>query len=159
MTKKATRSQIELRITECYELLLHGYTFKDIVKHGMTKWGVGLTQSRSYVKSAQQIIINAVEEQREFVTGRAIAQRNFLYRKAVGDKSWGAAAQILNDRDKILGLFNPPPKQVDVIEAAVTLIKEGMLPDAFVDALQDGLQSMRSRVKQVTVVADATSDD
>ena len=149
MAKKSGKVEFEQRVSEVYELLLNGYERPYIVRYGGEKWGVSDRQIEKYMRLAQGVLLEEIKSDRSNLLAKEVGQRNFLYRKAVRDGSWASAQQIADSRAKLLGLFDKP-KDMPLLTAINTLMREGVLPHNVASTLINGIQELEERLRNAS---------
>lgn len=115
---KTTAAEVEQRVNQIYMLLLQGEPREKICQYASQNWGITSRQTDRYITSARQRMTQALDVDRETLRGQAIAQRNDLYRLAYKERKYFTSLQILDSRDRILGLFDDINTHIQIVEAA-----------------------------------------
>lgn len=115
---KSTAAEFERRVSQVYMLLLQGEPRAKIVHFSTQNWGIKAEQAKKYIARARKQMLADLRLDREELRGQAISQRNDLYRKAYKQDRFSTCLQILDSRDRILGLFNDIDTHIEIVEAA-----------------------------------------
>jgi hypothetical protein len=124
---KATATEVEQRINQVFMLLIQGEPNRKIVQYCSENWGICERQSAEYIARAKRLISEVLADQRVENLSLAIAQRNNLYRLAYKQGKWFTCLQILDSRDRILGLFDDLDTHIAIVEAAGYIVRDPRL--------------------------------
>ena len=104
--EKAGRATIALRIQEVFRIRLDGAQFHDIVQYASEQaWGVGERQLWTYVRRADDLLVERQDRGRRKVVARHLAQRQALYARALNAADYRTALAVLADEAKLRGLY------------------------------------------------------
>jgi hypothetical protein len=105
---KATKTDLESRIREVVQLILHGAEQADIVQYAAEKgWNVRSRQLRTYVERAYAEIAPILARDREQVLARHLMQRRALFARCMKINDYKTALQVLKDEAELMGLYAP----------------------------------------------------
>lgn len=107
---KSDQATVRKRVEEVLQLRLLGAEFTDIRQHASAQaWGVSDRQLWRYVAKGDKILAKTLEQDREKLLNRHIAQRRALYARAMAVSDYRTALATLRDDAELLGLY--PPKR------------------------------------------------
>src|SRR5262249_20399683 len=123
---RATKKQVEARVTEILRCLLDGAEVWDLVDFVRKReaeagscWTVkegakplGYSMIRRYAARAEKLYQESCRGSRKKLIRRHLARRRHLYRKAVSQGDTKAALAAIRDEAELLGLY--PPKGMAV---------------------------------------------
>lgn len=111
MGSKATKAELLDRVSAVHRLLCAGVPRAKILQYGSKNWGnISDRQVDDYIRMARAWIAEAHQQAREDALALAIAQRNELLQLALQKGKLFTALQIIDSRDKLLGLFDRDPQ-------------------------------------------------
>lgn len=133
---KATKVQVEQRVTTVYQLLLCGASRSDIFryvselqkKHLADRvefpdpWNITERQIENYIASANKRFEEASKTHRKRIFGRTIARREDLYQRALRLQDLGKALAIDQDTAKLYDLYTTENKAAQ-LAAQVALLE------------------------------------
>ena len=103
---KSTKTELAARVDEMLRIRLDGAQFHDIVQYASEKgWGVTERQLWTYVRRADDLLVERQERKRRRVVARHLAQREALYARAVNAADYRTALAVLNDSARLQGLY------------------------------------------------------
>ncbi len=103
---KATKAEIAGRVEEVLRIRLDGAQFHDIVQYGAEKqWGVGERQLWKYVAASDRLLTKRLENDRDKLFARHVAQRRALYARAVNASDYRTALAVVKDEAELEGLY------------------------------------------------------
>lgn len=105
------------RVNQIYKLVLQGEPRAKILDFCVHNWGIKSTQAKAYLAKARKRMVEDLDLERNTLRGHAIAQRNDLYRRAYKESKYFTCLQILDSRDRILGLFDDINTHIEILEA------------------------------------------
>jgi len=110
---KATKAEIAQRVSEILEIRLAGARFHDIVQYAAEKqWGVAERQLWNYIAASDKLLAAQLEPDRERLLTRHLAQRHYLYGRAVNAGDYRVALAALKDEAELLALY--PAKRTEL---------------------------------------------
>jgi hypothetical protein len=103
---KADRATIAQRIEEVLRIRLDGAQFHDIVQYAAENgWGVNERQLWTYVRRADDLLVEGQEKKRKRVVAVHLARRETLYARCVNAADHRTALAVLADLAKLQGLY------------------------------------------------------
>src|SRR5438128_1153910 len=97
-----------LRVQEVLQLRLNGAEFYDLQVHAQEhEWNVSDRTLWRYVAAADRLIGQSLEDDRDKLIRRHVAQRRSLYARALNDGDLRTALAIVKDEAEIQGLYAP----------------------------------------------------
>jgi hypothetical protein len=103
---KSDKTTIAKRIEEVLRIRLDGAQFHDIVQYASeNKWGVTDRQLRTYIRWADDLLVERQEKNRRRLLARHTAQRENLFARAVNAADLRTALAIADSTAKLQGLF------------------------------------------------------
>jgi len=91
MSKKATKIEVDMRVTRVARLLANGAVRSDIVQYCAKEWDVAERQSDTYIAKAREIIRADWESDRLTFTAEILAQLASLQKEARKTNNLNAA--------------------------------------------------------------------
>jgi hypothetical protein len=125
--KKANHAEVEQRINQVFMLLLQGEPREKIFQFSAQNWGITDRQCATYIKRATARMRVESERERKIHHALAIAQRNNLYRLAYRKEKLFTCLQVLDSRDRILGLFEDINLHIEIVEQAGFVVRDPRL--------------------------------
>ena len=103
---KADTAAVALRVEEVLRIRLDGAQFHDVVQYAAeNEWGVRDRQLRTYLRRADDLLVERQDTGRRRVIARHLAQRMALYARAVNAADYRTALAVLADEAKLRGLY------------------------------------------------------
>jgi uncharacterized protein YoaH (UPF0181 family) len=103
--RKADAATAAQRVERVYRLLLDGYSTGQIVHFAAQSWHINARQAKTYIARArEQIASDAITERKEALDLAVMTLRE-LYRQAFAARKYSAAAAILDQQARLLGLY------------------------------------------------------
>jgi len=100
--------EVEARVTAILAIRLQGAMFSDILQFAQENgWGVSNRQVCRYIEQSDEAIAEQIETKREKIVNTHLAQRQYLYMKALQAGDFRAALAAKQDEAKLLGLYEP----------------------------------------------------
>ena len=104
-------SEAKVRYIYVAELMRKGWSNKEIVKECQEKYGISYTTATKYTKRAIEYLLqdddsNFVEQIRKKQQERT----EYILRKAIEDRDWQTANKILDNFNKLMGLYETKQK-------------------------------------------------
>lgn len=104
--KKATKAEIEERVSYIASLMLKGYRrnaeIATVIK-GLGIWDVGQSQIDEYIRKARDLIKSIDMDDLKFEKCLSLERHDFLFRKALAEKDYKLALEVEKSRAKITG--------------------------------------------------------
>src|SRR4051812_35163319 len=111
--RKSPQAIVQQRVQEVLTIRLLGAEFSDIVQYAAEKgWDVQERQLWNYVAQSDELLATTLEQDREKLLNRHVAQRRALFAKAMSVADLGAARAVLKDEAELLGLY--PAKRTEI---------------------------------------------
>ena len=102
--KRATKAELEQRLSEISELLVARATSRAVVRFAMERWGVGERAAEKYVEEARRRLAQGGDCDRRAALGLAIAGYELLWRKALTAGDLRGARAVLDKLVAVQGL-------------------------------------------------------
>lgn len=116
MATKTTKSEIEIRVSEIYKLLIIGTSRPAILQYASKKWGEISDRSvDSYISQARKLMTKELSDDRAVALGEEIELRRHIIQNALEDKKYQIALTAADSRAKLRGLFLPLEMAIDVV--------------------------------------------
>ncbi len=110
--EQATKVEIERRIDIVLEMLLRGYTRREIVQFSAKEFGINSRQSDTYIRKAKKRIEREYDEKNYSELRRVhVARVIRLYKEALKKDDHKTAQRILKDIADLHGLY--PPRKIE----------------------------------------------
>jgi hypothetical protein len=110
---RANDATIAARVEEVLHLRLNGALLYDLKAHAVEKqWNVSERQLRRYCEAADVILAEAIDNDRDKLLRRHIAQRHGLFARALSDGDYRTALAVLKDEGELLSLY--PAKRLEM---------------------------------------------
>lgn len=157
---KATKGQMQQRVTEVYKLLLMGVDRAEILEHGRKTWNLERAQVDNLIARANQVFERkaAVVQDQEF--GKALARLNDLYMRSMKVQDYKTCLAVQRELSSLLGLNAPTRLKLETWETEIlTLLRTGQVtPDQVREDLGDKLaDDFFKRVGPVAIGAGETT--
>jgi len=117
MATKTTKSEIEIRVSQVYKLLLIGTSRRDILRYASEKWQSSDRSTDAYIASARKLMSKELSDDRQMALGEEIELRRHIIQKALVDKKYQIALTAADSRAKLRGLFMPLEMAINVVTA------------------------------------------
>ena len=103
---KSSKAELAARVDEVLRIRLDGAQFHDIVQYASEKgWGVSDRQLWTYLRRADDLLVERQERKRKRLVARHLAQREALYARAVNAADYRTALAVLTDSAKLQELY------------------------------------------------------
>jgi len=105
--KKGNDASVLQRASIIQELLLQGYSRRDIINYvkNNTTWGVSETQIDRYIKKANQFILEDVQKFGGAEFEKAILRLEMLFRRNFEAERYRDALDVQKELNKVLDLY------------------------------------------------------
>lgn len=130
--KKATKAEVEERVTTVFTLMVRGATRDEILRHAAKEWGLASRTVDDYVARATERLKAMAVVVRAEELGRARAQLHDLYGKNMKVQDYKAALSVRKDLSELLGLY--APKVTKLIDETTPAAPAPVLSDAELEA-------------------------
>jgi hypothetical protein len=105
--KKSEAAEVARRVEEVLRIRLDGAQFHDVVQYAAEKgWDLKDRQIRNYVRRADELLVDRMDQGRREVVARHLAQRQSLFARAVNAADYRTALAVLADEAKLRGLYD-----------------------------------------------------
>jgi len=132
---KATKAELEYRITIVLGLIAQRYTRKQIIHFIQTEhedWNISDGMIDIYCSKARDIMYDKMDRERDAILAEAINDLENLYKQAIKEKKLSEARKITIEKTKLYDLYkginsktiNPKPKENTKVTERVTLMME-----------------------------------
>jgi hypothetical protein len=101
--KKSTKENALLKLNSTYEMLINGYSRREIVQFNQKKWSIGDAQTDSYIQQAKVILLEESRIIRKKWKREKAMQLKRLYQLAVKNKSVRQALNVIQVENKVFG--------------------------------------------------------
>lgn len=143
--KKATKAEVEERVTAVFTLTVRGATRDEILRHAAKEWGLAPRTVDDYIARATDRLKALAVVVREEELGRARAQLHDLYGKSMKVQDYKGALQVRKDLSELLGLYAPRTTKLDASLATSTADTQPTLSD---DELASALEKILGAAAQ-----------
>ena len=142
--RRADKHTVRQRVSTCVEMILCGKTFRQIFDHAREQgWHVRKSQMKKYTRAAHQQIEKASAEERHNLKAFHFARCGMLYRRALEQGDIRAALRCLDSQAKLLGLFDPEPRQQQTAQERQAAAANAV--DEAIKALQQALGERKAK--------------
>ena len=118
MATKTTKSEIEIRVSQIYKLLVIGTSRPAILQYASKKWGELSDRTvDSYIAAARKLMMQSLEHDRAVALSEELELRREIIFQAMQDKKYQIALSAADSRAKLRGLFMPLEMAIDVVTA------------------------------------------
>lgn len=108
---RRVKAVMQKRVEEVLNMRLYGAQFHDIVNHSREQnWNVSETQIWRYIRAANELLANEMEEKRPELIRRHQAQVQRIFMKAFKSGDLRVALDCLKEEAELFGLNTPKPK-------------------------------------------------
>jgi hypothetical protein len=108
---RSSAAEVALRVEEVLRIRLDGAQFHDVVHFASEKgWGVSDRQVATYIRRADDLLVERQDRSRARTIARRVAQREALFARCINAADYRTALAILTDLDKLRGLY--PEKEL-----------------------------------------------
>jgi len=145
--KKATKAEVEERVTAVFTLTVRGATRDEILRHAAKEWGLAPRTVDDYIARATDRLKALAVVVREEELGRARAQLHDLYGKNMRTQDYKGALQVRKDLSELLGLYAPRTTKIDASLATIPTEPAAVLSDAELAAAVETLLSSAATTK------------
>lgn len=119
MAKKATKNEIDQRVSQVYKLLIVGTSRRDILQHASKSWGEISDRSvDTYIGKARKAMLKELVDDRRLALAQEIEFRRVIIQEALADKKYQFALNAADSRAKLLGLFIDLDRAIEIVIAA-----------------------------------------
>lgn len=134
--KKSEEATVAARVEEVLRIRLDGAQFHDVLQYASEKrWGLTDRQVRTYMRRADDLLVERREKSRKRLLAQHLARRETLYARCVNAADYRSALAMLDSSARMQGLF-PDPKELKelaklTLEQAAKIAEfENRIPDA-----------------------------
>ena len=104
--KKSEAATVALRVEEILRLRIDGAEFHDLVQYASEKrWGISERQLRTYIRRADELLVERLDRNRRRVVARHLVQRQALYARALNAADYRTSLAILDSEAKLRSLY------------------------------------------------------
>ena len=119
MATKATKNEIEQRVSQVYKLLIVGTSRPAILQYASKSWGkISDRAVDTYISKARKAMLCELLEDRRLALAEEIELRRMIIQEALTDKKYQVALQSADSRAKLLGLFIDLDRAIEIVIAA-----------------------------------------
>ena len=117
---KSEAATVAIRVEEVLRIRLDGAQFHDVVHFAAEKkWSLCERQLRTYIRRADELLVERQDRSRRRVMARHLAQRQVLFARAVSGADYKTALSVLDSEAKLRGLY--PEKDIrELVKLAAT---------------------------------------
>ncbi len=101
---RPTQAELEQRIDEVYQLLLHRVGYQAICRHCASKWQVTARQTDRYIQQARERVFELLKPNQREQLARALGGYDVIFAKQMAAGDWRGARATLKDIVELLGL-------------------------------------------------------
>lgn len=103
---KSDGAEIARRVDEVLRIRLDGAQYHDVLQYASKQgWDVSPRQVSTYIRRADDLLLERMERNRKRLVARRLAQREALFARAVSGGDFRTALVILSDMDKLQGHY------------------------------------------------------
>lgn len=103
---KSDAAEVAKRIEEVLRIRLDGAQYHDVLQYASEKgWGISDRQVSTYIRRADDLLVERQEKKRRRIIARRLSQREALFARAVNAADYRTALAILSDMDKLQGHY------------------------------------------------------
>ncbi len=106
---QATGAEVDIRVTELYEMLRQGFGRPEMIRYAAGAWGVSSKSVDYYLAKARGLIKKENAERRAEVRDEIVSQMSRLYRRCYDGREFKTCLSILNSKAKLLGVADEAP--------------------------------------------------
>ncbi|MEN6581942.1 MAG: hypothetical protein ABFD54_05780 [Armatimonadota bacterium] len=116
------------RIDHIYEMLVDGYSTREIVRYSSENWNLSRRQTEKLIARASDLLKEESQELRTVQLGKGIRRLEKQYRKADKSDSTRAAIAAQAELNKLLKLYESPsePEDESSIDSIIESIDSNM---------------------------------
>jgi hypothetical protein len=118
--KKSDAAEVARRVGEVLRIRLDGAQLHDTVHYASENgWNVSDRQVATYIRRADELLVERQDKSRKRVIARRLSQREALFARALNAADYRTALAVLADLDKLQGHY--PEKDVkELVKLATT---------------------------------------
>ena len=122
MAKQSDSAEVARRVEAVLRIRLDGAQHHDIVAYAEEqKWGVSDRQVRTYIRRADELLVERRDTNRRRLVARHVAQRESLFARAVNGADYRTALAIVDSLAKLQGLFTDARELKELVRLAAAL--------------------------------------
>lgn len=118
--KPADAVEVERRVKFVAEMMLDGYSSRELEAMIMESYGVQERQARKYVEKARKKFAETLDGNFQENLNLACARRLMIFRKCMDSRSYRDAHAVLQDHDRLTGLYRLAEAAAEPKEQAET---------------------------------------
>lgn len=104
--KRSEGATVAARVDEILRIRIDGAQFHDVLQYAAEKgWGINERQIRTYIRRADELLVERMDRNRKRTIARHLARREALYARCVNAASYRDALACLTDLAKLQGLY------------------------------------------------------
>ncbi|MCE5200827.1 hypothetical protein LLG39_17840 [bacterium] len=128
MAAKSNKATMQERIDHIYEMLVDGYSTREIVRYSSENWNLSRRQTEKLIARASDLLKEESQELRTVQLGKGIRRLEKQYRKADKSDSTRAAIAAQAELNKLLKLYESPsePEDESSIDSIIESIDSNM---------------------------------
>ena len=122
MATQSDAAEVARRVEAVLRIRLDGAQHHDIVAYAEEqKWGVSDRQVRTYIRRADELLVERRDTNRRRLVARHVAQRESLFARAVNGADYRTALAIVDSLAKLQGLFTDARELKELVRLAAAL--------------------------------------
>lgn len=111
---RPTGAELEQRIDEVYQLLLHRVGYQAICRHCSSKWQVTARQTDRYIEKARERIFELLRPTQREQLAKALGSYDVIFAKQMAAGDWRGARATLKDIVELLGLAAASRRKIEL---------------------------------------------
>ncbi len=130
---RPTQAELEQRVAEVYQLLLHRVGYQAICRHASSKWQVTARQTDRYIEKARERLFELLKPNQREQLAKALGAYDTIFAKQMSSGDWRGARATLKDIVELLGLAAASRRKVELSLDDVESELNRMVAEAGID--------------------------
>jgi hypothetical protein len=112
--RRPTQAELEQRIDEVYQLLLHRVGYQAICRHCAGKWQLTARQTDRYIHQARERVFELLKPGQREQLAKALGAYDVIFAKQMAAGDWRGARATLKDIVELLGLAAASRRKIEL---------------------------------------------
>ena len=112
--RRPTKAELEQRVDEVYQLLLHRVGYQAICRHCASKWQLTARQSDRYIAKARERVFALLKPSQREQLAKALGAYDVIFAKQMASGDWRGARATLKDIVELLGLAAASRRKIEL---------------------------------------------
>lgn len=139
--RRPTKAELEQRIDEVYQLLLHRVGYQAVCRHCAAKWQLTARQSDRYIAKGRERVFELLKPNQREQLAKALGAYDVIFAKQMAAGDWRGARATLKDIVELLGLAAASRRKIELTLDDIEPELERLIAEA--EGTDDGRQVRR----------------